>query len=102
MCIDDHIIPGVWGILMNYEKLKVLQRITGAGGNDLRADAQGILWGHITDVEVKNISFGTPVLVVLGLTRNITSVTQALKLGIRASCEPRNCSLKENITVALH
>ena len=77
-CIDDHLIPGVRDILTNYEKLKVPRRNVGAGGNELRADAQGILWDHITDVEGKEHNFGTPVLVVPGLTRNIYSVTQAL------------------------
>ena len=98
-CIDDCLIPGVWDIPTNYEKLKVPRRIVGAGGNELRADAQGILWGHITDVEGNEHKFGTPVLVVPGLTRNIYSVTQALERVVRASFEPRNCSLKGNITV---
>ena len=52
-CIDDHLIPGDRDILTNDEKLKVPRRIVSAGENELRADAQGILRGHITDVKGK-------------------------------------------------
>lgn len=69
------LIPEVRDILINCERLKVPRKTVDAGGNELRADAEEILWGHITDVVEQQRKFGTPVLVVPGLTKNIYSAT---------------------------
>ena len=49
-------IPGVREFLKNYKKLKVPRKLLSAEGNELRANAQGIVWGHVTDA-IKRVMF---------------------------------------------
>lgn len=69
------------------------RKIVDAGGHELRADAQRILWRHITDTTGEGHKIDTPVFVVPGLTGNISSVTQALKRRVWASVEPETCNV---------
>ena len=93
---DDALILGLRYRLDNYQELAIRRYITTAGGYQLEGAGQGLLRGHIIDVQGVQRLFQISVMVVPGLGRNLVSVNQASRNGVVSTFDKYNPRLEAN------